>query len=231
VVGASFYNFHPARVARAIPDAWSAARPQAYLDARIGAVDAALRRLLGDRVDSPAIAEAAALAREAALAAPTAGRALDAANAALPWPRQPHLVLWHAQTVLRETRGDGHVAALVTAGLDPCEAPVAFAAEGRADADSLRGYRGWSSAQWSGAADRLRARGLLDPAGRMTTDGAQLRLRVEEITDRIAAPSWTHLGEDACDRLLELATGVGTEFHRAGAIAPDNPIGLPPPTG
>ncbi len=231
VVCASFYNFHPARVARAIPDAWSAASPQAYLDARAGAVDLALRRMLGDLVDSPDMAQAAALARAAALAAPTAGRPLGAANAALPWPTQPHLVLWQAQTVLRESRGDGHVAALVAAGLDPCEALVAFAAQGRAAAESLRGYRGWSSQEWAAAADRLRARGLLDPTGSLTTEGADLRRRVEEATDRLAAPSWTHLGETACDRLVDLTTGVRAALRRAGAVAADNPIGLPLPTG
>ena len=123
VITALFYGFAPGLVARAVPDTWKVAPPERYLAVRLAAVDAALHRVLGaETLASDAVVEAAELAREAAVAAPTAGRALGAANAALPWPDVPHLVLWHAQTVLREQRGDGHVAALLTAGLDPVEA-------------------------------------------------------------------------------------------------------------
>ena len=90
------------------------------------------RALLGELIGSPGLAEAAGLAREAALAAATAGRTLAAANADLPWPDEPHLVLWHAINVLREHRGDGHISALLAAGLDPCQALVSFAAVGAA---------------------------------------------------------------------------------------------------
>ncbi|MGI8815537.1 MAG: helix-turn-helix domain-containing protein [Pseudonocardia sp.] len=105
------------------------------------------------------------------MVAPTAGRALAAANAALDWPTEPHLVLWHAQTVLRESRGDGHLAALTSAALDPCEALVAFAADGRARAEALREWRGWSADEWSAAASRLARtgaarRGRADREGR-----------------------------------------------------------------
>lgn len=94
-----------------------------------------------------------------ALAAGTAGRPLAAANADLPWPGEPHLVLWHAINVLREQRGDGHIAALQVAGLDPCEALVSFAAIGAAPAEVFAS-RGWSAAEWSAARDRLTARGV-----------------------------------------------------------------------
>ena len=172
LVTALFYNFHPALVARAVPDVWAVASPARFLQARSDGVDAALRRLLGpDTIASAELAEAAEIARAAALAAPTAGRALAAANAALGWPDAPHLVLWHAQTVLREQRGDGHVAALLTAGLDPAEALVLFAADSALDADWMRQRRGWSEQEWAAAVQRLVARGLFvaDGAG---ADGA-----------------------------------------------------------
>jgi hypothetical protein len=38
----------------------------------------------------------------------------------------------NAINVLREHRGDGHIAALLAAGMDPCEALVSFAAIGAA---------------------------------------------------------------------------------------------------
>ena len=107
------YSFSPATVAAHVPAAWAVASPAQLLRARERAVDRLYRALLGDLIDSPGLAEAAELAREAALAAGTAGRPLAAANADLPWPGEPHLVLWHAINILREQRGDGVKAGLV----------------------------------------------------------------------------------------------------------------------
>ena len=228
VVTATFYNFHPSRVARAIPAAWHAAAPARYLIARTDSVDTALRRLLGPAIDTPELAEAAALVREAALAAPMGGRALAAANMALEWPSEPHLVLWHGQTVLRESRGDGHVAALVAAGLDPCETLVMFAAEGRAGAQTLRDGRGWSAEEWAAAGERLRGRGLLDGGAELTDDGLALRGWVEERTDLATAPSWQALGQRRCERLAGLVGPYVDLIIENGGFASDNPMGLTP---
>ena len=122
------YGFSPDMVAAHVPAAWAVAPPRQVLAARERAVDRMYRVLIG----SPGLAEAAELARQAALAAGAGGRPLAAANADLPWPQEPHLVLWHAVNILREHRGDGHIAALLVAGLDPCEALVSFAAIGAA---------------------------------------------------------------------------------------------------
>jgi hypothetical protein len=228
IVAATFYNFHPARVARAIPAAWQAAPPSAFLAARTESVDAALRRLLGPTVGSTELKEAAVLAREAALAAPTAGRPLAAANSALEWPTEPHLALWHAQTLLRESRGDGHVAALVSAQLDPCEALVAFAADGRASADRLREARGWSESEWTDATERLSRRGVLDGSRSLTDDGMALRRWVEERTDRGMAAAWAALGGERCERLVELTRPVVQRIVDNGGFLLDNPMGLKP---
>jgi hypothetical protein len=155
-VVATFYNFHPAMVARAIPAAWTYADPSAVLDARLTAVDRALRRLLGSHVAGPEVAAAAALARRAAQACDVAGRPLFAANAALPWPDEPHLELWSATTRLREHRGDGHVATLVATGVGPYAAHVLMAGAGRVPAVMLRENRWWSEDEWAAATDDLR---------------------------------------------------------------------------
>jgi hypothetical protein len=156
LIAALFYGFAPRLVARAVPDTWRVAAPERFLAVRLEAVDAALHRLLGpETLRSAEVAEAAGLAREAALAALTAGRAMGAANAALPWPEPAHLVLWHAQTVLREHRGDGHVAALLTAGLDPVESLALHAAEIAMDPDWMRTRRGWTEDEWAAGVDRL----------------------------------------------------------------------------
>ncbi len=187
IVGVSFW------VSQA---AWAVASPQQVLAARVRAVDRMFRALLGDLIGSPGLAEAAELARVAALAAGTAGRTLAAANADLPWPGEPHLVLWHAINVLREHRGDGHIAALLVAGLDPCEALVSFAAIGAAPGETFAS-RGWSAREWLAARDRLAARGWVDAAGKATERGRDGRDEIEWRTDRLADAPWRALGSAA----------------------------------
>jgi hypothetical protein len=221
VVVATFYNFNPALVATAIPEAWSLASPEAILDARLTAVDRALRRGLGeDAVASHEVAEAAVLARAAAEAAVPLrhGRPLFAAHAGLPWPDEPHLVLWHAQTLLREFRGDGHLAALLLADLDPVEALVSHAASGDVSADALKALRRWSDDDWAAGVERLRRRGLVadDDELRPTEAGAALRRQVEDRTDAAAVAPYAALGDDGAARLRELGAPLSRALVDAG---------------
>ena len=220
---ATFYNFNPDLVRRALPSAWEKATPAAVLAARMDAADAALRRGLGDAVGSPEVAEAADLARRAAdSAAPHAeGRPLYAAHAELPWPDEPHLQLFHAQTLLREFRGDGHVAALLSAGITGIDALILHVASGQADARFLRPTRGWSRDQWAAATDRLRARNLIegDPPT-LTAAGRELRGGVEATTDRLAEPAYQVLGEDGRVRLAELTRPLSRTLVKAGMLDP-----------
>lgn len=229
VVSALFYYFHPGLVARCIPAAWELATPDRFLEVRLATVDAALRRVLGAEVLASAdVAEAAELARTAATAAPTVGRTLGAANSALPWPEPSHLVLWHAQTVLRELRGDGHVAALLTAELDPVETLVLFAADTGVGAEYLRKRRGWSEREWSAGAERLAGRGLLDGDGLATGAGRVLRAEVEARTDALAGEPWAALGDAAADRLSTLVAPLARAVVDAGVLPAENPIALRP---
>jgi hypothetical protein len=231
LVTALFYNFAPGLVARAVPDTWRVAPPERFLDVRLAAVDAVLRRLLGSELlGSAAVAEAASMAREAALAAPLAGRALAAANAALSWPEPPHLVLWHAQTVLREQRGDGHVAALLTAGLDPVEALVLFAADHGPVVPELRRKRGWTPEEWDGGVGRLADRGLLAGDGSLTPAGRALRADVEARTDALADAPLAALGEGRAARLAALAQPLVAAIVAGGGFLHGNPMGLRPLT-
>ena len=204
VVIATFFNFFPALVRRAIPAAWERASPQAVLDARRGAADTALRRMLGPTVDSAEMTEAAGLAREAVNGCVPEGRPLYAGHASLPWPDTPHLVLWHAQTLLREFRGDGHVAALVTEGLTGPEALVIHEATGDIAPGILQASRAWPDAEWLAAKERVRARGWLADDGTLTAAGRASRDAVEARTDELALVCWDRLGEDACTRLRQL---------------------------
>lgn len=218
VVVATFYNFSPAAVAKAIPSVWDASSPQEVLAARLDAADAALVRLLGPQVvGSAAMAEAATLAREAATAvgAELAGRPLFAAHAALPWPQPPHLQLWHAATVLREHRGDAHIAALVLAGLSGAEAAVTYAATGQSMGDELmRVTRGYDEDEWAAVKAALQRQGLLEPDGQLTDDGARLRADIEAQTDAAALTGYRALGSDRSARLIELVTPWETTIRR-----------------
>jgi hypothetical protein len=229
-VTAMFYNFNPALIARMLPASWQLATPAQALAARLEGAGAALVRGLGkDVVEGLEVAEAAQLARRAAESA-TAwpdGRPLYAATAELPWPQEPHLVLWHAQTLLREFRGDGHVAALLTAGLSGLESMILYIAAGEADGRFLRRSRGWSRDTWAAAVDGLRRRGLIEgeePA--LTAAGRELRAGVEAATDRLGTAPYEVLGPDGCARLAELTRPLSRTIVKAGLLNPANaPMG------
>ena len=219
VVAATFYNFNPEVVARVIPRAWTLATPEQVLDARLDAVDKALTRLLGDHVKSDEVAEAAELAREASRGCTGEGRPLYAAHAGLAWPGEPHLVLWHAITLLREYRGDGHIAALVLNGLNGLEALLTHVATGRGFAtDAAKLTRGWSDEQWTAAEAALTARGIFDAEGGLTEAGAAVRAAVEVATESAAQGPWRHLGAERTARLEDLCRGLSRRIVEAGAF-------------
>ncbi len=229
VVAAAFYNFHPAMVHRAIPDAWSFASPQQLLDARLDAIDEALNRLLGDAVDSGDVHRAAGLARAAVEDGDYAGRPLGAANAALTSPPAAHLSLWQSLTTLREYRGDGHVAALVEAGIAPCEALVLQTATGRSDVDALRANRGWSEDEWAATVEVLRSKGWIDASGAVTDAGRATRDRLEDTTDRLAAPIIAGIGSESAGELVALLRPLADVVMASGTVSAVNNMGLPWP--
>ncbi|MEU0434179.1 hypothetical protein ABZ153_21540 [Streptomyces sp. NPDC006290] len=224
-VASAFYSFSPRMVDEHIDSAWRTASPEQVLAARERAVDRAYRAILGDRVASPELAEAAALARRAAEAANTEGRQLAASNAELRWPEAPHLQLWHAATILREHRGDGHLAALLVADLDPVESLVSFAAIGAASVERFES-RGWSPEEWAAARGRLTARGLVDEDGIATDAGRELRRQVEHHTDRLAAAPWRSLGPDAVTRLADLLGEFWVAVLSSGLLPSETTLGI-----
>ncbi|MFE2051639.1 SCO6745 family protein [Streptomyces sp. NPDC059459] len=223
VVTAAFYNYRHDLVARHVPAVWETVAPGQALAARERAVDATLRRLLGEEIlTSPEMSEAAGLALRAAEGCARGARPLYAAHADLPVPEAPHLAYWHAATLLREHRGDGHVAALAAAGLDGLEALVTHTATGKGMTPKwIFSTRGWSREEWDAATDRLRGRGLLDGAGEPTGAGAALRDEIERETDRLDAAPYARLGVDGVARLTELATAFARTAVGAGAFPAD----------
>ncbi|MET9518948.1 hypothetical protein [Streptomyces sp. NPDC002994] len=223
VITAAFYNFNHDLVARHVPRVWRTASPEVVLEARLRAVDTTLRRLLGEEaIASDEMAEAAGLALRAAEACTRHARPLYAAHADLPVPERPHLAYWHAATLLREHRGDGHLAALLAAGLDPLEALVSHTATGKGMSPRWTlATRGWSRTDWEAASGRLRERGLLDPEGELTEAGTALRAELEDVTDRLDTAPYEHLGAEGTERLTELGRGFLGVALGAGAFPAD----------
>lgn len=219
VVAATYFNFNPALVVRFVPMIWLSASPEAVLNGRLRAADRALRRLLGDAVTSRECERAGVLARKAAEACTPEGRALYAAHADLPWPDEPHLALWHAVTLLREYRGDGHLAALLAAGVSGVEALVLHTATGKGFLPEVaQKTRGWSPDQWGEAVSGLRSRGLVDDELSLTAAGVAFREEIEAATSRMSVAPWEHLGEDGCAELAEVGGGLAKRLLAAGAF-------------
>jgi hypothetical protein len=224
VVIATFFNFEPGLVRDSMRGVWDRVAPGALLDARLAAADDALRRAVPDGWPADAMAEAAALARRAADAAAEhlEGRPLFAGHAGLPWPDESHLVLWHAQTLLREFRGDGHIAELVVRDISGIEALVLHAATGEVPRGALQATRRWDDDAWATAVDALASRGWVDADGTFTDAGRGVRGEIEAGTDRLASAPYAALGEDGCARLRELARPWSKAIVAGGFIGFDS---------
>jgi hypothetical protein len=224
VVTASFYNFAPAFVARALPSVWELISPGEALALRREGAAAALGALLAGRDNE--VKTALGLLERALDGLDYPGRPLAAANGALPASDDDLGRLWQAVTTLREHRGDGHFAAVLAAGLDGAEVLVLRCGLDMSR-ETMQPIRGWTDEQWDAAAERLAGRGLLDAGGVITAAGRDVKATVEETTDRVAGRPWANLGEA---RVAELAAALMPLALACAAVVPyPSPIGVPEP--
>ena len=217
VVHALFYNFVDGEVARHIPRVWELVTPEAVIAAREQGSVATLRRILGDLADTPGVARAADLLTKAGTSAPMEGRALYAAVRTLPLPTEPLARLWHGANLLREHRGDGHVAALLTMGIGGTEAHVLHALSEGMPAEKFGRVCHLPHAQLAAVVNGMRARGLIDADGWLTTVGRQTKERVETLTDELAAPAYDILEPDELDQLVEDLEPLAAVLIAAGS--------------
>jgi hypothetical protein len=226
VVEATFYNFAPWLVRRAIPDAWTFATPDTVLEARWRGVGDALASHAA-ALPAGSLATATTLLERAVDGLCCDGRGLAAGNASLPHPDEALAAAWQLITTLREFRGDGHLAALVCAELSGIEAHVSLVGAGAITREVLRGARGFTEEEWDGAERALLDRGLLEEDRTLSEAGWALRRDVEAATDRAASAPWSRLGDEGCEELLTALAPLTESVAQAGVIPTINPIGLP----
>lgn len=227
VVTSTFYNFAPRMVERAVPGVWEIMSPDAVLARREGLVVEAIDRVWGDGRLDAVLDEAADLAEEAIGEIEVEARPLAAAHAALDRPDgSAGLRLWHACTVWREYRGDGHNIALAAAEIDGLESHLLMAAHGRGNQKTITGIRGWTEDEWSQASGRLQDRGILAADGSYTDAGRAFRSGIEAATDELAARPLSTLGSERAARLQDLLETVTADLLESGAV----PGVWPPPT-
>jgi hypothetical protein len=223
VVTAAFYNFTPERVAKALSAAWQVTSPADALRVREQSAVAALRRY-GVTVDEARVA--ADLAGKAVRSAALDGRPLFAANVALDWPEEPLARLWHAVTLLREHRGDGHVAVLVYNAVSGRESNVLHAAAGRVPKEMIMRSRDYDDDQWAHYRERLARRGLVDADGELTAAGRDLKQRIEDTTDELALSALDGLDDDEVETLFRALTPITRKVIAAGDVPVATPMGL-----
>ena len=209
---ATFYVFAPWLHAKALPSSWEIASPERVQAARRDGMRSVLEAVLGDTD----VSELLALTRTVCDGLTAHGRPLYAAHAGLAWPGEPQLDLWHATTLIREHRGDGHVAVLLRSSLDPVESLVLGGLFAH-NTPFLRETRGWTDEEWTAATVRLTDRGLVDAEG-LTAEGVTFRKGIEKETDRLALEGWAHLGPRGSARVLELATPLREAALASGVL-------------
>jgi len=201
VVDALFYNFASGEVARHIPKVWRVTTPEAAIAARqIGCANA-LRRILGDRTSTLAFARATELLMKAATSAPYEGRPMYAALRAIPIPEDVVARLFHAASLLREHRGDGHIAALMAEGVAGLEAHVLLALDMNMPAEKFGRIHHLPAAQLSAVIDGMRDRGLIGADGWLSQQGRAVKQRIESLTDHLATKPYESLEPSELEEL------------------------------
>ncbi|HEY7625641.1 MAG TPA: hypothetical protein VH761_01185 [Ilumatobacteraceae bacterium] len=218
VIIATFYNFSPLAVRSAMPGVWATASPESLQAARFRVVGRALQRV-GVEMSDAQIAEARRLIDPVVAGLTIGGRPLAAGNSAVALPDDPVTALWQQLTVVREWRGDAHIAVLVNNEVGPSDCLALQVASGRFPARLAHVTRRWSDDEWSAAMARLGRRGWLDADGKPTQAGSDAREHIEDETDRLCATIWEPIGDDGAQRFGELITPIHDAVTAAGTYA------------
>ncbi len=217
VVIATFYGFAPRVVKTAIPGAWSVTSPEAVLAATLDAMGVLLRRIVPSHAQ---IERAADLLRPIAELHPVVGRPLAAAWASVPWTGDAHVDLWLATTIIRESRGDGHIAALVTHGIGPLASHLLQDGDEAARRPKLTSNRGWTESEIDATVAEMQQCELLDASGVLTAHARELRARIEDVTDETSSTAWAATPADVVEEVCDLAVAIARPIIASGTLPP-----------
>jgi hypothetical protein len=215
VIIATFYNFSPRAITSAMPGVWEAASPESLQAARFRVVARSLERT-GAHIPTEQVAEARALIDPVVAGLILAGKPLAAGNASVALPDDPLVALWQQLTVVREWRGDVHIALLVANELAPCECLVLQVASGRFPLRIAQATRRWDETEWAAAVDSLGRRGWMTSEGELTPEGVEARNGLEADTDRLCAPIWEPVGDAGAARFAELIMPMHNAMDASG---------------
>jgi hypothetical protein len=224
VVAAAFGVFNPAVVVPAVAHGWTLTDASTIAAARDEGGIAQLRRILGD--EPAGLHRAVQLLLRAVEPLHPAGKPLFSGLTSLPMPEAPLGVAWRLTDLLREYRGDAHVAAWTGAGFDAPEIGLLTELYWGLPPRSYLRTRAWSTDDLDGAQQRLLLRGLITDGGATLTDeGRTAREGVEEMTDLMCRPITGALGDDV-DELLAILSPWGAQIRAVGGYLPSGPHDL-----
>ncbi len=222
VVAAAFAAFAPSAVEPAVTTGWAKTDPESILAARERGATAQLERLVGDVADPAEVARATELLFAATDGVDPSGRALYAGLSALDRPVTPFGALWRAADLVREHRGDGHIASWIPY-VDSTEITVMTELAWEIPPRTYVYTRGWNDHEVDAAYARLETRGLIAD-GALTLDGTILREQIEAATDESTRAVIERIGDDF-DELVALLAPWSTAIVDGGGY-PASPRNL-----
>jgi hypothetical protein len=217
-VTVAFYNFAPRMVKKAVPSCWEVMSPRNVRQQQIQIMEEALHRIFKDDVPDRRAGYAAEALRETLTGLETSGRPLYEAWGTESWPESVLLSLWHAATLLREYRFDGHNDALRQADISGLGCHLMMAADGRGTPTVIQTIRGWTPTEWQLEAEKLRSRGWITAEGLHTELGRSVRRDIELATDHNAELVVADLGEQRSEKVLGALEGIAGFLIKTGTV-------------
>jgi hypothetical protein len=200
-VASAFGVFNPTVVSAAVEAGWAKTDRDTLLRARYDGAVASLRRLIGEP-DSKTLSRAIELLRRGLAVAQHAGHPIYSGLLSLPFPDDPMGQLWRCCDMVREHRGDSHVAVWAKALVEPIEIQLMSELQMGIPLKTYSATRGWSPQQMDDALDGMRAKGWMT-GDKFSPEGQALRDRIEADTDAMETPIVDAIGGDF-DELIDI---------------------------
>jgi hypothetical protein len=212
-VASAFGVFNPAIVSAAVEAGWAKTDRETLLRARYEGAVASLRRLIGEP-DPKTLSRAIELLRRGLAVADHAGHPIYSGLLSLPWPDDPMGQLWRCCDMVREHRGDSHIAVWAKALVAPIEIQLMSELQMGIPLKTYSATRGWTPQQMEDALDGMRAKGWMS-GDVFSPEGQGLRDRIEADTDAMETPIVEAIGADF-DEVIDLLRPWASAIVKVG---------------